>query len=553
MALDDQIRDVSDALTKRLREEFDAEVRRLIGDQSASLEQERQTAAEEARRQSEAEAAKTLALEVQQVRAEAQQTLAQALATSRTEAEHRLEAEIANVRAESQRALDEERVRRSATDQQMEVEVARVRAEAHETLENQLATSRTEAEHRLEAEIANVRAESQRALDEQRAEHGVTDQQVEREVAKVRAEARETIQKQLAAGRAEAERRLEAEVTRVRAQAEHAYEATLEAARTEAERRLTNEVARARADVGASVASDVDAARRGADERIATEVAGVHAEERRTAQAARQRMRAAVQRLNRASSLSELLDGLVAAVGGEAARAALLLVEGDGFRGWGFDGFGPDVGEARALELAANDSGVVGAALQDTALATWQPGDEGSDAVPRFARLRVRLRRGRRAGQGRRPGRRRRVCGRWRRAEPAGGIRMAGGRRGAGAPRRSLRRVADISPLVPAGGRPSVSGGEAGAPAGREQENHREDAARRYARLLVSEIKLYNEAAVKEGRERRDLVARLRAAIERARRAYEARIAPDLAVRDAVFQEELVRTLANGDAGVLGE
>jgi hypothetical protein len=75
--------------------------------------------------------------------------------------------------------------------------------------------------------------------------------------------------------------------------------------------------------------------------------------------------------------------------------------------------------------------------------------------------------------------------------------------------------------------------------------------ARRYARLLVSEIKLYNDGAVRAGRERRDLLQRLKPEIERARRLYEERVAPSQA-RDLYFQQELVQTLAEGDQSLLG-
>jgi hypothetical protein len=75
--------------------------------------------------------------------------------------------------------------------------------------------------------------------------------------------------------------------------------------------------------------------------------------------------------------------------------------------------------------------------------------------------------------------------------------------------------------------------------------------ARRYARLLVSEIKMYNDGAVRAGRERRDLLQRLKPEIDRARQMYEARIAPSHA-RDLYFQQELVQTLADGDASLLG-
>jgi hypothetical protein len=78
-----------------------------------------------------------------------------------------------------------------------------------------------------------------------------------------------------------------------------------------------------------------------------------------------------------------------------------------------------------------------------------------------------------------------------------------------------------------------------------------EHGARRYARLLMSEIKMYNDSAVRAGRERRDLLQRLKPEIERARQLYEQRITPSHA-RDVYFQQELVQTLADGDHSLLG-
>jgi hypothetical protein len=74
--------------------------------------------------------------------------------------------------------------------------------------------------------------------------------------------------------------------------------------------------------------------------------------------------------------------------------------------------------------------------------------------------------------------------------------------------------------------------------------------ARRYAKLLVSEIKLYNEGAVRVGRELRDLRARLGEEINRARRLYEQRVGPSVPDRDTYFHQELVQTLAEGDASL---
>jgi hypothetical protein len=77
-------------------------------------------------------------------------------------------------------------------------------------------------------------------------------------------------------------------------------------------------------------------------------------------------------------------------------------------------------------------------------------------------------------------------------------------------------------------------------------------AAERYARLLVSEVKLYNEAAVRVARHKRDIRVRLRAEIERARRLYHDRIAASLSTRDEIFELELVRILADGQPELLG-
>ena len=79
-----------------------------------------------------------------------------------------------------------------------------------------------------------------------------------------------------------------------------------------------------------------------------------------------------------------------------------------------------------------------------------------------------------------------------------------------------------------------------------------EEGARRYAKLLVSEIKLYNEGAVRVGRQQRDLLHRLREEIERAQHLYEQRVPAAVSARDAYFKQELVQTLADGDASLLG-
>jgi hypothetical protein len=67
----------------------------------------------------------------------------------------------------------------------------------------------------------------------------------------------------------------------------------------------------------------------------------------------------------------------------------------------------------------------------------------------------------------------------------------------------------------------------------------------------VSEIRLYHEPAVVDGRRDRDLAARLGGEITRARVMYEQRVPPHVRGRVDYCHDELVRTLCNGDASLL--
>ena len=85
-----------------------------------------------------------------------------------------------------------------------------------------------------------------------------------------------------------------------------------------------------------------------------------------------------------------------------------------------------------------------------------------------------------------------------------------------------------------------------------EEERRLHNDARRFARLLVSEIKLYNESKVAEGRAQGDLYGRLREYIDRSREMYDKRVKPEVAQRYDYFHHELVNTLAEGDSEKLG-
>lgn len=85
-----------------------------------------------------------------------------------------------------------------------------------------------------------------------------------------------------------------------------------------------------------------------------------------------------------------------------------------------------------------------------------------------------------------------------------------------------------------------------------EEEKRFHNEARRFARLLVSEIKLYNEQKVREGRDSSDLYDRLREDIDRSRQMYDKRVRPEVSSRYDYFHHELVNMLAEGDAARLG-
>ena len=85
-----------------------------------------------------------------------------------------------------------------------------------------------------------------------------------------------------------------------------------------------------------------------------------------------------------------------------------------------------------------------------------------------------------------------------------------------------------------------------------EEERRVHIEALKFARLLVSEIKLYNEQKVTEGRSQNNLYERLRDTIERSREMYDKRVKPEVTQRYDYFHHELVNKLAEGDQAKLG-
>jgi len=117
-------------------------------------------------------------------------------------------------------------------------------------------------------------------------------------------------------------------------------------------------------------------------------------------------------------------------------------------------------------------------------------------------------------------------------------LRKAGGSATDEAPQPQPAAMAATAPSSPA------------ASASDEDELHKK--ARRFAKLLVEEIKLYNQPRVEEGRQHKDLYDRLKVDIEKSRSTYDKRYAESPVASANYFTQELIRILADNDVSLMG-
>ncbi len=114
--------------------------------------------------------------------------------------------------------------------------------------------------------------------------------------------------------------------------------------------------------------------------------------------------------------------------------------------------------------------------------------------------------------------------------------------------------AADVMAVAPAQSGTAAAAGVATDPlAGLSPEDaelHRK--AQRFARLLVDEIKLYNQAKVAEGRRNKDLYDRLKEDIDKSRGTFQKRYGSTAAASGDYFEKELLRSLAEDDASIMG-
>jgi hypothetical protein len=118
------------------------------------------------------------------------------------------------------------------------------------------------------------------------------------------------------------------------------------------------------------------------------------------------------------------------------------------------------------------------------------------------------------------------------------------------------RTVATAATIPQPSARPAAAAATELAPwggvaAGTAEADPRREEARRFARLVATDIRLYNEEAVVVGRRQRDLTRRLGEQLQRGREAFSQRF-PDLGADGLkLLDDAYVQVLAGGDASLI--
>ena len=262
-------------------------------------------------------------------------------------------------------------------------------------------------------------------------------------------------------------------------------------------------------------------------------------------------LNAAAASIQESSSQAEILRHLLEGEARFAGRVALFVVKGNAVSGW--QGIGFEDNEAVRNVNLNGASGLAGRAIQDRTAAAGQasefdsgflasvkaPAEDECIVLPLVVKDKVAA--VIYADGGLAPGgildasglhALTRFAAIWLEVTA---LRKAGGAAGADS----------HQPVAMAAGAPTPS-----APLTDEDELHKK--ARRFAKLLVEEIKLYNQPKVDEGRQHRDLYDRLKIDIEKSRATYDKRYAESAVASADYFSQELVRILADNDASLMG-
>jgi hypothetical protein len=257
---------------------------------------------------------------------------------------------------------------------------------------------------------------------------------------------------------------------------------------------------------------------------------------------ARERLTAAFDAIDRARSLTDVLDALLDAARAEAGAAQLWLRRGDRLHAWrspgGLEAAGTETPPAIEDGVALTISGqTVAVLVTDSELAAQNPEPGTANAERRTSNAEPRTSNAEPRTSNAEPP----TSNAERRTSNLSLLARYAS--------RSLEALTAFKTVRALTHRAQAGGGP--TPTGEEPPSDEDIAARRYARLLVSEIKLYHEPAVIEGRRDRDLAGRLGGEITRARVLYEQRVPAHVRARADYFHDELVRTLADGDASLL--
>lgn len=437
-----------------------------------------------------------------------------ALAAVQAQLRQALDTHLSSLTQQYEQAVAD--ARRAATDEAERAFATRIQAvevEWASRLESAVEAARSEAQRQLSAEVTKARSEAEQA-------------------AAATARARQELETALAAERQRAESLLQAERKRTESELDAARRESREAA----ERLAQAARERAKAQEDARTHAEAHAAARAQLDRLAED------QKRQPKPAADSlNLVEGLRAIDGCRTLTDALDAVLRHASSIVPRTAVFLINGSRVRSWKTVGF-PQF-DAQPFESPITGTGLLAQAIQ-----TGEPASSGpSQPPPTFASLPGALAAtvipvlvGGRA-----------VALVY--ADNAAKNEMAASWRDAieGLVRHASTHLALLTAMrtVQAMGVGAAVGtGGAVSPT----SDTTEQSARRYARLLVSEIKLYNEAAVHAGRQHRDLLRRLRPEIERARRLYEEKIPAAVGARAAYFQQELVQTLADGDPALLG-
>jgi hypothetical protein len=583
---EDSLRSAIDAIRSRLHEELETQLAQIGSRHAEEVDNVRRAVETDADQRWSARVDEVRdewtvrhEAEVAEIRADAERHLIAESTRLRVEAEAAAAERVTAQREELERALGEERTwaeqqladERSRLEEHFAAERSRLEEHAaaeRDRLEQEAAARRAEWEEHAAAERARV--EQELAAERSRAEeHGAAAQKRAEELdfERQRGDALVMQRQQIESTIAEERGRLTQELdllTQERDDARRTLEGTrqdLQGLQAEFDRvrqaleAVTHErdgAVRAQQDAverGQLLTSELTRQRHSLEEELRKReehdagLAEARLAERQSQLAIVERLLNALRAMDGSRSLSDVLTSLTSSAASEAPRVALFVLNGSDLRGWKSTGFSA---EPTSLHAGAADPGVLGEALRRREPVVTSEA-EGL-AAPAFAELphgraalAVPLLVGNQpvavlyaddAADGT-P------------AAPASwpeAIQILGRHASVTLAHLTAARAVDAMrrSMAPAGGQKIPNGVEDG------------NSARRYARLLVSEIKLYNEGAVEIGRQKGDLLTRLKPEIDRARKLYSQRVSSAVDSHGALFQQELVQTLAGGDASLLG-